>query len=393
MQTSPVQRNIFLFYLARLFRIPFFRLPVLYIYLTQNKGLTPATAFFLLGLQEFLLIFLEIPTWVLADKVSRKLSVWIGYITTSLPFVFLPFVNGIIPITIIFVIKAIGKAFISWADTSLLYDSLLDLGRQKEYKSILNKSKVGLLMVSAICILLWWWIAEFNIDLTVMLPFPLMLIWAIATFCMKEPQTTEKAKKMQEASYLKHTLKTIQHLLTSKSIILWVAIFLLQDAISINMKWFYTPIFEKLHFWLALMWSVTALFYIFKSLAAWIGNKLSYDNPIKNIIIYSFASSVLLIGSWFYFHNYSILPTLALVLMGNQIIGSSVDEFLHERIGSHHRSTAMSSINMIGSLSSTIVLYSFGTIQGYKWINTWVLFLWWIFLLMLRGGLVLRNEE
>jgi len=68
-------KNIKLFYLVRLFWIPLFRLPVLYLYLTQWKHFSPQAAFFLLGLQELLLIFLEIPTGVIADKFSRTVSV------------------------------------------------------------------------------------------------------------------------------------------------------------------------------------------------------------------------------------------------------------------------------------------------------------------------------
>jgi len=59
-----LEKNIRLFYIVRATYIPFFWIPVIYIYLTSIKGLYVATTMFLLGLQEFALIFLEIPTGV-----------------------------------------------------------------------------------------------------------------------------------------------------------------------------------------------------------------------------------------------------------------------------------------------------------------------------------------
>lgn len=133
-----MKNNIFLFYILRAFYLPFFWLPVLYIYLTSIKGLNPAEAALLLSLQELLLIFLEIPTGVIADKVSRKFSIGLGYILTSLPFLFLPFTQNYTLMILIFAVKATGKALVSGADTSLLYDTLVDLNKTNEYKRIIS---------------------------------------------------------------------------------------------------------------------------------------------------------------------------------------------------------------------------------------------------------------
>lgn len=177
---------------------------------------------------------------------------------------FLPFTDSFLLIAGLFVIKAVGKALISGADTSLLYDTLLDLGREKEYKHIVNRSKIGMMICTALCIAAGGRIAEWNIGLTMILPFPLMCIGAIAAFCMDEPQSTKKAKQLQEKNYLRHTFLTIKHLFSHKRILIGICIFILQDALAVNMKRFYTPIFENLGYTFLLMGGVTSILYLIK---------------------------------------------------------------------------------------------------------------------------------
>lgn len=191
-----LKRNLILFYITRSLFIPFFWLAILYIYLTETKGLSPASTMFLLSLQEFLLIFLEVPTGVIADKISRRVSVALGYILTSLPFLIIPFTDSYLIFIAIFSIKAIGKALTSGADNSLLYDLLADYDSTSLYKKILNKSKSLMMLVTAICIFIGGFLAEINIELTLILPFPLMIIGAISVILMDEPETSRKAKEI-----------------------------------------------------------------------------------------------------------------------------------------------------------------------------------------------------
>ncbi len=155
-----LERNITLFYILRALTLPYFWLPILYYYLTAIKGFSVTETTILLGLQEFLLIFLEIPTGVVADKISRKFSVGLGIAITSLPLALLPWTDSYIAALIIFSTRAIGKALVSGADSSLLYDTLVDLNRTNEYKKIKTMSAAVVMAGATVCMLIGGWMGQ-----------------------------------------------------------------------------------------------------------------------------------------------------------------------------------------------------------------------------------------
>lgn len=375
-----MNKNIFLFYVVRAFFLPFFWLPVLYIYLTTNKGLTPQEALFLLSLQELLLIFLEIPTGVLADRVSRRFSVGLGYILTSFPFIFLPFVNSYLAFVAIFFFKAVGKAFISGADNSLLYDSLLDIGKAEEYKKIINRSKAIMMAVTAVCIALGGVLYKLQPESVLILPFPLMLIGAIAAFMMDEPKTSKAAKLIQSSNYLTHIKDSFLHIIKSRELMLLTLVFAVADATAVNMKWYYTPIFEKLKFDVVLIGGITSSFYVIKSLVASVSNRfLDKDNyrNISRLLLFTAMSFALMA---IFFNQIMVIATLLLVIFFTENLDPCMEEEIHNKLDSKIRSTAMSSINLFSSLAATLSLNIFGFIQTSSGVRSSVGFLSILFL-------------
>jgi hypothetical protein len=77
---------------------------VLYIYLTKFKGLgVPETMF---AGQELLMIFLEIPTGVVADKTIFSVN---GICLDGAAVLFLPLTNSYLPYILIFSVKLSGN--------------------------------------------------------------------------------------------------------------------------------------------------------------------------------------------------------------------------------------------------------------------------------------------
>ncbi len=387
-----MKSNIFLFYILRAFYLPFFWLPVLYIYLTSIKGLNPAEAALLLSLQELLLIFLEIPTGVIADKVSRKFSIGLGYILTSLPFLFLPFTQNYTLMILIFAVKATGKALVSGADTSLLYDTLVDLNKTNEYKRIINKSKSLMMGITAICILLGGFIAQYDLTLTLILPFPLMIIGALAAFGMKEPEISKKAKQIQDKNYFIHTLSSFRYIINNKILILLMLIFAITEAAALNMKWYYTPIFEALKLNLIIIGSITALLYVIKSVLSALSVKLIKDkHNIRNIILFSTITAIGFIIPTFFFITPIVIICLMVIIFSTEGLLSITQEEIHKNFESHNRATSMSIVNLFSSLIATITLNGFGIIQLHTGIKFAILFIGLTFLISTSISLVWKK--
>ena len=361
-----INNNIFLFYIVRMFFLPFFWLPVLYVYLTKVKGLGISETMFLLGLQELLMIFLEVPTGVVADKISRKFSVGLGYILTALPFLFLPLTNSYGLFIFIFFVKAVGKALVSGADTSLLYDTLIDLRRIDEYKIIVNKSKVGMMICSATCIGLGGLIATTNIELTLILPFPLMLVGAIAAFLMVEPDESIKAKKLQETNYLKHIGKSFVNVLRSPMLLILTVLFSISEALAVNLKWIYTPIFEALKLNLAMIGGITALLYLAKALMAAVSTKIISKSIKINIGGGMLVVAIMFILMTIFFRTPIVLLALLMVILAGEVFDASIEEGIHKELLSHNRATMMSVINLFSSIVATIMINGFGLFYSFS---------------------------
>lgn len=359
-----LSRNIPLFYVLRALTLPYFWLPLLYFYLTTVKGFSVGQTTILLGLQEFLLIFLEIPTGVVADKISRKFSVGVGIAITSLPLALLPWVNSYSWALLIFSTRAIGKALVSGADSSLLYDTLLDLGRTAEFKKIKTQSAAVVMGVATLCMFIGGWMGQMGwYDLALILPFPLQLLAALAVSQMIEPTTSKKAQQLQESNYVKHIAQAVKVVLRTNGLIYLAIAFAVLEGTAVNMKWYYPAIFESLKYGLLLSGTIMSGLYGAKTVINAIGTKLIRANAMQNMIVWI----LVIAGSWVVstvMVSVIVIPALVLILLALELATNSSEELIHDQLETKVRATAMSFVNLLSSVAATILLWSWGvTIQ------------------------------
>ncbi len=374
-------KNLNLFHISKLFELPNFWLPYIYIYLSEYKHLPLAQVFFLLGLQEFALIFLELPTGVVADKISRKFSVGLGYIVTFLPLALLPFANNFWTFFVLLFIKAMGRALVSGADTSLLYDTLLDLKKEERYKNELSKAKSLTFGFTALSLFLSGFIASFNIDLVFMLPLPFALIGAIAMFLMKEPEISVEQKRFQEKNYFKHAWKSFFKVFRVKSLIVPILIFAIVESIAVQLKYIYTPFFASLETELSAMGGIVSIFYVVRSVSAFVNSKIKAQDEAKILIVSTFISmiSFVLIGIF-------VNPIFAIVLFTIEVFAESVSvpaigHSIHRKLESSNRATSMSSINLVCSIFASSIIWVFGAVSEVSDIRYAIFFISFLYLI------------
>jgi MFS family permease len=360
-----LNRNILLYYVTRALHLPVFWLPILYFYLTQVKGLSVIETTFLMGLQEFVLIFLELPTGVIADKISRRFSITLGYLIMSLPLIFLPFTDSFAMMIVIFIVKSVGKALISGADSALLYDTLLDLDKTTQYKKIKIGSSAWAMGVAAVCITLGGWMGEIKLyNLTFYLAFLLQLVAALAAYLMFEPEISRKAQTIQDSNYLTHTWTAIKIITKSSWILVLAIMFALLEGTAVNMKWYYPALFENLGYGLLATGLLIGVLYGGKTLIYLIGTKLAAKEAIQNTIMWTLIISVSWIGILTIGNVVALTIFLILIWLGIELAINSTEELIHESLESRVRATAMSFVNLLSSIGATALLWSWGaTVQ------------------------------
>lgn len=98
-------------------------------------------------------MLLEIPSGAFADLYGKKKSVLIGTALWGISLVIVVFSSSFYLFLIAGIILGAGFAFNSGAFNELLYDTLKDLGREKEYLSIMSKATTLYLFIGLFAVL------------------------------------------------------------------------------------------------------------------------------------------------------------------------------------------------------------------------------------------------
>lgn len=99
----------------------------------QENGLEMKEIFLLQTIYSIAIVILEIPSGYLADVLGRKHTMIIGTIMGFFGFVCYSFSYGFWGFAIAEIILGIGQSLISGADSAMLYDSLLVMGKADKY--------------------------------------------------------------------------------------------------------------------------------------------------------------------------------------------------------------------------------------------------------------------
>jgi len=213
-----MRRNILILLATSFFAFPAFWSINIANYILEAKGISNKLFFTLFGLYAFFVFFLEIPTGVIADKVSRKLSVLLGYLFSASGFLLLILLPSIYSVLLLFLVLGVGVSLISGAVESILYDTLAELDSSKNYKRINSfigffalVTASGYIYISGHLIDLY---GESSTMYATVISYTLAFI---LTLFLTEPAISSKARKLNNDGYLKHTIKSIKLAFGSKA--------------------------------------------------------------------------------------------------------------------------------------------------------------------------------
>jgi len=130
-----LNRNVVLLYAARLCGNLIFFIPVIVIFF-QRQGLSMTQVMVLQTAFALAVVGLEIPSGFFADRVGRRPSIFLGAAAVTAACVVYGTGYGFGQFLIAELLWAVGASLISGADSAILYDTLLALGREKEYQKI-----------------------------------------------------------------------------------------------------------------------------------------------------------------------------------------------------------------------------------------------------------------
>lgn len=109
------------------------------VYLIEDRGLTLGQILLLEAVVFGAIVVAEVPTGVIADRYTRRLSLLLGSLFSAVAFVVFGLASSIELLMGSYVLFAIGGALMSGADEAFLYDSLRAVGRSEEFAGVFGR--------------------------------------------------------------------------------------------------------------------------------------------------------------------------------------------------------------------------------------------------------------
>lgn len=281
----------------------------------------------------------EIPTGAYSDMIGRIKSLVVTSILSIIVLLIFIFSNSLVGISIGGFIWGLSFTFSSGTAASLLFDTLKEEKREKEYKKIRGKSLSIAFFLLAITSI----IGSFLYTIDRNFPFIASLIFTIVSFfailSMKEP------KFKRNKNFRNHLKLSFGKIFTSKMII-WACFY---NMITLGIIWLfnrnYTQILLKNT---GLKIAYFGLMFAYFRICSSLGSKLSHkiEDIIKEKILFVLPLIVGIIFLLMDFNNNIIIFLTGFIYFTLGAIRPGIEDYVHNKIESKERATILSIINI-----------------------------------------------
>lgn len=301
------------------------------------------------------ILILEIPSGYLADIIGRRKTLILGAFFMPIGIGVYAFTHTFFSFLLAEFIIAVGNSMRSGCDSALIYDTLIQLEEEDEYKKFEGRSFYYSRMGTAISSIIGGLLALLSLKI----PFYANMITSASmlplAFALIEPQR----EKLEASSPLKDIVQISQHCYKHPRLRLFMLFGALIGSTGITGVWAYFLYYESIGIGIGYFGIIFAAFQISSAfgskyahtLERKIGQKKSLFIPLL------IAPAFLLLGI---FKTFLLVPLIFL----NAFLWGSVFplllDYMNRLIKSEVRATALSVANMTVSLSFVIVSPIFG---------------------------------
>lgn len=374
-----LNRNVLIYRLLSVFGGNGLMTSVIYFFFTSAKSLGTAQALFLVGLAALAKAASEVPTGVIADKFSRKYSIVIGYSVLLLSWVGLLTTSGFWALALFMVGAGVGGSFISGADDALLYDSLKELSRSNDFKSIFNLSASIELVGFAVTVLIGGLLGNISLYWPVVANLVFLLFSIAAANLLIEPSMTQMGEKIEQTGYLTHTKISVRAIFSktgfSTGLLASFVSLALITAIFRSTKHILSPLLDQKGYSISTIGIIIFVIIIIKAIGAFVASRVSKPgNEIQEVLI---GLGICVIGLFtIVLIRLPIIQLMVFVIMigFDNVILSNLQSLVNDKIESSKRSTILSILSLFSNSSQTLFLTSFGWIIGVHLFNFSLLF-------------------
>lgn len=324
-------------------------LPIWFVFLLflLSKGLNYKEAILLDSFSAFTTIIFEIPSGILADKISRKKLIILGEIAIIINYIFLLYSQSYWCFVCGALISGIGQACISGTGEAMIYDEINDETAYKSYMGQINKYAyfiiAGVTLSSS-------WLFELNSALPMIISVVLEILSVVVLgLFFKET----RKNKVDKFNGLKEEITTqiaiIKKYATKSSILLITGLTLIMLEVISNLNYTTQAYLPSIGLNVRYLGLVLLLFNIVSAFGAKATAKIKL-NEITWLMIYVMLLALVSIP-----HIEIVLVALCVSRYINGFIWTVISAETNKQIESAERATALSFVNLVTSLLPMVI--------------------------------------
>lgn len=306
----------------------------------------------------FWVFALEIPTGVVADRYGRRNSIALGAFFLSAGLFVYGMAAGYEILFLAEFLGALGIALISGADKALIYDSLIEMKRQKDARHFFARYEtagtVGMLVAfPAGSLFARSGIVAYpaSLPVTFLLTGIAGLIAVLVALTMNEPKRKREVENFVESGF-----EGMRYLLRHKKLRELTLNFSLISAATFFMFWFYQPIAQNAGIDIAYFGLIAAGFNLFGALLLMKLKWLEKKFGLLEIVFYTaLLPGLLFIGVSLTNSLWLVVPAI-FVIAGSKFLRAPIlSDFMNRHIESRNRATVLSAAFMIEKAAIAIM--------------------------------------
>ena len=347
-----MHKNIPKLYIIQAFRWFLLLMPVFVLFYEEN-GLDLQDVFIVQAFYSVCVILFEVPSGYFADRLGRKRSILIGACFAAAGFTTYAFSYSLGEFLFVQFLLAIGASFVSGSDTALLYDTLIQLERSREYQRIAGRLASISNFSEGIAGILGGFLAIISLrtPLYVQACLALLVIPIIAT--LKEP---DRQTGNHSDNSFRAIGRIVHYALHGHAEVKWLILYSsLIGTSTLTIVWFVQPYLQAVDLplaWFGISWAVLQF-----SIGIFAINAYRIETFLGRRI--SLISLILLASLGYFllsqFQAMWALPFLFIFYLVRGINGPVLNDYINRVVSSDIRATVMSVKSLVGRLMFTIL--------------------------------------
>lgn len=351
-----IKANIWKFYLYRIFSCTIFVTPIFVLFYLDN-GLSMTQIMILNTIYTAVMMISVIPAGVIADHIGRKKVFVANSVFFFVAWTIYAFSYSFIQFLICEVLIALSAALWSASGTAIFYDSIKEIGKEKQFKKLYG-NVVGInYFVWGLSALIGSYIASADFRNVFLLTGLFSFFAFLVTLWFKEPKGYSKEK-----NYVKHFKDTALFIFKNPRLRIFMICSSIVFSVFLIGSLLYQPYLKLVKLPLVYFGAVYFLMYIFAAFGSRIASKLeSFLGERKILIILLALMAISFFGMSKIFLLVGIgFPILMYLAAG--IFEPVITDYINKHVQSYHRATAMSINSLMTEFISTLIGPFFGYI-------------------------------